>query len=326
MSLPGAWPAAPDGMPASITSGPGTSSWSPGCPGWPARYATSPASPPSWPSAASTWWCSSRASTPPPWPASSPSTCWPRWMRCWPTSSARAPRRPGLRPGPRPVGGRKPRLSTRQAEVARGMYAETGSDGKRRYTVDEIAGTFAVSRKTIYRHLDKNHAQRQPDKSTRPRPVTGPETLAPPPLRLRQRRPARQWRGPARSASVPASPLPRWPALPADTSPPAGPKRSGNARISRSSGSTKTAHPGRSASTGTARAASPTSNAAPLNARTAATALSSPAPSSISSASTIRTSPRRSAPGSPATDGNSNPNRYVPPTAIASRTDSGSCT
>ena len=206
------------------------------------------------------------------------------------------------------------------------MYAETGSDGKRRYTVDEIAGTFAVSRKTIYRHLDKNHAQRQPDKSTRPRPVTGPETLAPPPLRSRQRRPARQWRGPARSASVPASPLPRWPALPADTSPPAGPKRSGNARISRSSGSAKTAHPGRSASTGIARAASPTSNAAPLNARTAATALSSPAPSSISSASTIRTSPRRSAPGSPATDGNSNPNRYVPPTAIASRTDSGSCT
>ena len=72
------------------------------------------------------------------------------------------------------VGGRKPRLSARQAEVARGMYAETGSDGKRRYTVDEIAGTFAVSRKTIYRHLDKNDAQRQPDKSTRPRPVTRP--------------------------------------------------------------------------------------------------------------------------------------------------------
>ena len=137
---------------------------------------------------------------------------------------------------------------------------------------------------------------------------------------------ARQWRRPARSASAPASPLPRRPALPADTSPPAGPKRSGNARISRSSGSAKTTHPGRSASTGTARAASPTSNAAPLNARTAATARSSPAPSSISSASTTRTSPRRSAPGSPATDGNSNPNRYVPPTAIAPRTDSGSCT
>jgi hypothetical protein len=172
----------------------------------------------------------------------------------------------------------------------------------------------------------KTDTQRQPDKSTRPWPVTRPGAVAPPPLRSRQRRPARQWRGPARSASVPASPLPRWPALPADTSPAACPERSGTARISRSSGSAKTAHPGRSASTGTARAASPTSNAAPLNARTAATALSSPAPSSISSANTIRTSPRRSAPCSPATDSNSNPNRYVPPTAIASRTDSGSCT
>ena len=72
------------------------------------------------------------------------------------------------------AGGRKPKLTARQAEVARGMYAETGSDGKRRYTVAEIAGAFAVSRKTIYRHLDNNGAQRQPDKSTRPRPVTRP--------------------------------------------------------------------------------------------------------------------------------------------------------
>ena len=72
------------------------------------------------------------------------------------------------------IGGRKPGLSARQAEVARGMYAETGSDGKRRYTPDEIAGTFAVSRKTIYRYRDKNDARRQPDKSARPRPVTGP--------------------------------------------------------------------------------------------------------------------------------------------------------
>ena len=72
------------------------------------------------------------------------------------------------------AGGRKPKLTARQAEVARGMYAETGSDGKRRYTVDEIAGAFAVSRKTIYRHLDNNGAQRQPGKSARPRPVTRP--------------------------------------------------------------------------------------------------------------------------------------------------------
>ena len=323
MSLPGAWPAAPDGMPASITSGPGTSSWSPGCPGWPARYATSPASPPLLAERGIDLVVLKQGND----------TATVAGQFTFHVLAAMDEMladligegtKEGLASGR--VGGRKPRLSTRQAEVARGMYAETGSDGKRRYTVDEIAGTFAVSRKTIYRHLDKNHAQRQSDKSTRPRPVTGPETLAPPPLRSRQRQQARQWRGPARSASVPASPLPRWPALPADTSPPAGPKRSGNARISRSSGSTKTAHPGRSASTGTARAANPTSNAAPLNARTAATALSAPAPSSISSASTIRTSPRRSAPGSPATDGNSNPNRYVPPTAIASRTDSGSCT
>jgi DNA invertase Pin-like site-specific DNA recombinase len=72
------------------------------------------------------------------------------------------------------VGGRKPKLTARQAEVARGMYDETGADGRRKYTVAEIAGAFAVSRKTIYRHLDNNGAQRQPDKSTRPRPVTRP--------------------------------------------------------------------------------------------------------------------------------------------------------
>jgi hypothetical protein len=34
----------------------------------------------------------------------------------------------------------------------------------------------------------------------------------------------------------------------------------------------------------------------------------------------------RFTPGAPATDGNSNPNRYVPPAALASRTDPGSCT
>ena len=72
------------------------------------------------------------------------------------------------------AGGRKPKLTARQAEVARGMYDEAGSDGKRRYTAGEIAGAFAVSRKTIYRHLDNNGAQRQPDKSTRSRPVTRP--------------------------------------------------------------------------------------------------------------------------------------------------------
>ena len=46
------------------------------------------------------------------------------------------------------VGGRKPKLTARQAEVARGMYEEKGDDGKRKYTVAEIAETFGVSRKT----------------------------------------------------------------------------------------------------------------------------------------------------------------------------------
>ena len=39
------------------------------------------------------------------------------------------------------VGGRKPKLTAQQAEVARGMYDETGADGRRKYTVAEIAGT-----------------------------------------------------------------------------------------------------------------------------------------------------------------------------------------
>jgi predicted DNA-binding transcriptional regulator YafY len=33
------------------------------------------------------------------------------------------------------------------------MYDETGADGKRRYTVAQIAAEFGVSRPTIYRHL-----------------------------------------------------------------------------------------------------------------------------------------------------------------------------
>ena len=85
-----------------------------------------------------------------------------------------------VRPGPGPVHDRRmiirpPRCARSRCAGQRngarrwprpdsGMYAETGNDGKRRYTVAEIAGAFAVSRKTIYRHLDKNGAQRQPGK------------------------------------------------------------------------------------------------------------------------------------------------------------------
>jgi HTH domain len=52
------------------------------------------------------------------------------------------------------TGGRKPKLTTRQISVAQQTYDEKGTDGKRRYTVAEIAETFHVSRRTIYRHLE----------------------------------------------------------------------------------------------------------------------------------------------------------------------------
>jgi len=58
------------------------------------------------------------------------------------------------------TGGRKPRLTARQVTVARQMYDEKGADGKRRYTVAEIAETFHVSRKTIYRDLNPPRRQR----------------------------------------------------------------------------------------------------------------------------------------------------------------------
>ncbi len=51
------------------------------------------------------------------------------------------------------TGGQKPKLTPRQARVARQMYAETGPDGSRRYTVAQIAAEFGVTRPTIYRHL-----------------------------------------------------------------------------------------------------------------------------------------------------------------------------
>jgi DNA invertase Pin-like site-specific DNA recombinase len=51
-------------------------------------------------------------------------------------------------------GGRRPKLTSAQIRHARALYAETGDDGKRRYTVAEIAGLLGgVSRTTIYRAL-----------------------------------------------------------------------------------------------------------------------------------------------------------------------------
>ncbi|WML79169.1 recombinase family protein [Streptomyces sp. VNUA74] len=56
------------------------------------------------------------------------------------------------------VGGRKKALRPRQVDLARSMYDEKGEDGKRRYTVQEIADELGVSRPTVYRYLEKKTA------------------------------------------------------------------------------------------------------------------------------------------------------------------------
>lgn len=53
------------------------------------------------------------------------------------------------------TGGQKPKLGARQVKLARQMYDETDEHGKRRYTVEQIAAEFGVTRPTIYRHLGK---------------------------------------------------------------------------------------------------------------------------------------------------------------------------
>lgn len=56
------------------------------------------------------------------------------------------------------TGGQKPKLCPRQVALASAMYAETDDQGKRRYTVAQIAAEFGVTRPTIYRHLGKQAA------------------------------------------------------------------------------------------------------------------------------------------------------------------------
>ncbi|MGK8512729.1 TetR family transcriptional regulator [Nocardia asiatica] len=48
-----------------------------------------------------------------------------------------------------------PRQGVRQVQPARAMYDELDERGRRRYTVDQIAAEFGVTRPTIYRHLNK---------------------------------------------------------------------------------------------------------------------------------------------------------------------------
>ena len=59
------------------------------------------------------------------------------------------------------TGGQKPKLTDRQAKIARDMYDELGPDGRRKYTVQQIADEFGVTRPTIYRHLQRPLAEHQ---------------------------------------------------------------------------------------------------------------------------------------------------------------------
>jgi DNA invertase Pin-like site-specific DNA recombinase len=56
-------------------------------------------------------------------------------------------------------GGRKAALRPRQVALAREMYDELGDDGKRRYTVQQIAEELGVARTTIYRYLEREGSE-----------------------------------------------------------------------------------------------------------------------------------------------------------------------
>ncbi len=51
------------------------------------------------------------------------------------------------------TGGQKPKPTPCQARIAQQMYEETGPDGRRVHTIEQIAAEFGVTRPTIYRHL-----------------------------------------------------------------------------------------------------------------------------------------------------------------------------
>ena len=51
------------------------------------------------------------------------------------------------------VGGRKPKLDDKGRATLRSMYEAKGDDGKRLFTVEEIADTLKIDRTTAYRYL-----------------------------------------------------------------------------------------------------------------------------------------------------------------------------
>lgn len=52
-------------------------------------------------------------------------------------------------------GGRKPKLTARQAATVSRMYEAKGADGKRQHTVAEIADAVGVHRTTVYEYLKR---------------------------------------------------------------------------------------------------------------------------------------------------------------------------
>ncbi|WP_055483195.1 recombinase family protein [Sphaerimonospora mesophila] len=57
------------------------------------------------------------------------------------------------------VGGRPPALDADGVEMARALYEMKGPDGKRKYTVQQIADRLGVGRATIYRHLNPDKTE-----------------------------------------------------------------------------------------------------------------------------------------------------------------------
>ena len=82
------------------------------------------------------------------------------------------------------------------------MYDETGADGRRKYTVAEIAQTSGVSRKTVYRHLEPSGGRRQP-KSARPAAPAEPLATLPHPIHARISEPAARARTHPAAARAP---------------------------------------------------------------------------------------------------------------------------
>ena len=57
---------------------------------------------------------------------------------------------------------RNPSSAPARLKLARSIYDELGADGKRRYTVQEIADEFGVTRPTVYRTLGGDRQKAEP--------------------------------------------------------------------------------------------------------------------------------------------------------------------